>query len=290
MTTQTLLTGSLASLALTVALNSWASPNDATPTSQAPMPSSRVLPLWEMGIATGAGYVPDYPGSDRARARAAILPILIYRGPLLRIENGSIYGRIKQTSNWELNLSANGAFNANNNADRQGMPDLDYLFGLGPQLIYRGWQDQPGSPTLRMKLRAIMSTDLQRIDQRGTSFEPELQWRIARIADTPATLSLSIQPGWGSQSLQSYFYQVNTEEATAARPAFTARAGYMGTEAGLTLTHKPQPDFSWFITARLLSLHGTANRHSPLLRDNSNFSIGAGVVWTPWRSSATASK
>jgi hypothetical protein len=37
-----------------------------------------------------------------------------------------------------------------------------------------------------------------------------------------------------------------------------------------------------------MSLHGAANTGSPLLRDRSNLAMGAGVVWTTWRSSSTA--
>jgi outer membrane scaffolding protein for murein synthesis (MipA/OmpV family) len=279
----TLLACTVASLA---SLNSWAATPDAPATAVATAPTG--LPLWEAGLAAGAGYVPDYPGADRYRTRAAVLPVFIYRGPVLRIDGGSVSGRLARSSDWELDLSANGAFNANNNALRQGMPDLDYLFGVGPQAIYKGLKTWPGKPTLHLKLRAILSTDFSRVDSRGISFDPQLRWRLPQVAGTPATLSLSLQPSWASRSLQSYFYQVNPSEATASRPAYNARAGYMGTEVGMTLSHRPQRDVSWFVTARLLSLHGAANTASPLLRDKSNFSVGAGVVWTPWRSDRRA--
>jgi len=283
----TLLACTVASLA---SLNSWA----ATPATTPDAPATAVttaptgLPLWEAGLAAGAGHVPDYPGADRSRTRAAVLPVFTYRGPVWRIDGGSIRGRLARTTDWELDLSANGAFNASNNALREGMPDLDYLFGVGPQAIYKGLNTWPGKPTLHLKLRAILSTDFSRVDSRGVSFDPELRWRLPRVAGTPATLSLSLQPSWASRSLQSYFYQVNPSEATATRPAYNARSGYMGTEAGITLSHRAQRDVSWFVTARLLSLHGAANTASPLLRDKSNVSVGAGVVWTPWRSDRRA--
>lgn len=298
MKTHTLLACTLASLASLASPHTWATtpttpatpqaPENPTPLSAAPTPARPALPLWEVGLAAGAGHVPDYPGADHSRTRAAVLPIFIYRGPVLRIDNGSIRGRLARSTDWELDLSATGAFNANNNAQRQGMPDLDYLFGLGPQAVYKGLKSWPGQPTLNLKLRAIFSTDFSRVDARGISFDPELRWRMPQVAGTPATLSLSLQPSWASKTLQSYFYQVNPSEATTTRPAHNARAGYMGTEAGITLSHRPQPSLNWFVTARLMSLHGAANTASPLLRDKSNFSVGAGVVWTPWRSARNA--
>ena len=287
---QTLLVFTVAGLASVISLNSWG----ATPVATSDAPATAVataptgLPLWEAGLAAGAGYVPDYPGADRYRTRAAVLPVFIYRGPVLRIDGGSVSGRLARSSDWELDLSANGAFNANNNDLRQGMADLDYLFGIGPQAVYKGLKTWPGKPTLHLKLRAIMSTDFSRVDSRGISFDPQLRWRLPQVAGTPATLSLSLQPSWASRSLQSYFYQVNPSEVAPNRPAHRARAGYMGTEVGITLSHRPQRDVSWFVTARLMSLHGAANTASPLLRDKSNVSVGAGVVWTPWRSDRSA--
>ena len=275
----------------TASLGAWATEPAASqtpPSNMAPATTPAGLPLWEAGLALGAGYVPDYPGADRYRTRGAVLPVFTYRGPVLRIDGGSIRGRLARTPDWELDLSATGAFNARNNALREGMPALDYLFGVGPQAVYKGLRTWPGQPTLHLKLRALMSTDFKQIDGRGFSFDPELRWRLRQVAGTPASLSFSLQPTWASRSLHTYFYQVNPSEATLNRPAYNARAGYLGTEAALTLSHRPKRDVSWFVTARLMSLHGAANTGSPLLRDRSNLAVGAGVVWTPWRSSSTA--
>lgn len=279
-------------VASTASMGVWATTPEASqtvpgnPTLTAPTQTG--LPLWEAGMALGGGYVPDYPGADRYRTRGAVLPVFIYRGPVLRVEGGGIRGRLARTPDWELDLSATGAFNARDNALREGMPALDYLFGVGPQAVYKGLRTWPGKPSLHLKVRALMSTDFKQIDGRGFSFDPELRWRVPRVAGTPASLSFSLQPTWASRSLYTYFYQVSPAEATLNRPAYSARSGYLGTEAAVTLSHRPQRDVSWFVSARLLSLHGAANTGSPLLRDRSNFAVGAGVVWTPWRSSSTA--
>ena len=253
------------------------------------VPAEPGLPRWEAGLAAGFGHVPDYPGADRSRLRAVVLPMLIYRGPVLRVDDGGIRGRLLDTARWEFDLSATAAFDAKGNARRQGMPALDYLFGVGPQWIYKGLQSRRGGPALHLKLRALMSTDLRRLDARGFSIDPELRWRLRAVAGTPAALTLSLQPTWASRELQRYFYEVDPAEANAARPAHRARAGYLGAEAAATLSHRPARGLSWFVTARFTSLHGAANTASPLLRERGNLAVGAGVVWTPWRSTAPAS-
>lgn len=241
-------------------------------------------PKWEAGIALGGGRVADYPGSAESHNRGIVVPVLIYRGPVWRVDQGGIRGRLLDSPDWELNLSATAAFDARNSTAREGMPALDYLFGVGPQLIYKGF----GATTLHLKTRALMSTDFKRIDGRGISFDPELRWRTTPFAGSNTRLTLSLQPSWASRGLQRYFYQVDASHAAPQRPAYQARAGYLGTELAATLSAQYSASLSWFVTARGMSLHGAANADSPLLRDKSNLNVGAGLIWMPWRSRSPA--
>lgn len=256
--------------------------------AQAPPPEESLAepgrPKWELGFAAGGGYVPDYPGAGQSRGRAVVVPMVIYRGPVLRIDQGGIRGRLFRSPDWELDLTASAAFNARNNDARQGMPDLDYLFGAGPQLIYKGWAREDLGTTLHLKARALMSTNFRRIDQRGGTVDVELRWRERPWVGSPATLTLSVQPTWATRPLHRYFYEVEERHATVVRPAWRARSGYLGTEFASTITRRQGPALSWFVTARAMALHGAANIDSPLLRDRSNFTVGAGLVWTPWQS------
>jgi len=247
-------------------------------------------PRWEAGFALGGGRLADYPGADQSHWRVLAAPVLIYRGPILRVDRDGIRGRLLKTSDFELDLSASAAFNVHNNDARQGMPDLDYLFGFGPQLIYKGLRGSDGNgPTLHLKTRALMSTDFHRIHGRGMDIVPEVRWRWAGLPMPQTALSLAIGPTWASRGLNQYFYEVEPSQATPTRPAYAARAGYLGTDATLTLVGQRSSTLSWFVSARAMSLHGSANADSPLLRRDMNFSVGAGVLWTPWQSQARAS-
>lgn len=100
--------------------------------AQTPAPDEAALdgpsrPRWEAGVAAGAGRVSDYPGADQTHARGAVVPIFIYRGPILRVDQSGIRGRFLSNPKWEFDLSATAAFNAKNNDARRGMPGLDYL-------------------------------------------------------------------------------------------------------------------------------------------------------------------
>ena len=271
----------VASLAPLVVLAQAAAPDAASDTSVG-------QPKWEAGLVLGGGWINDYPGADQNHARSLVAPLLIYRGPVLRVDRDGIRGRLFNNSDIEFDLAASAAFNARNSDARQGMPGLDYLFGFGPQLIYKGLRNHWGSPTLHLKARALMSTDFNDIHGRGVALDPELRWRVSPLAGWPGALTFGVQPTWASRSLHKYFYEVDASQATPTRAAYQARAGYLGTELNLTLSRRHSDNLSWFVTARGMSLHGAANLHSPLLRDTSTLSVGAGVLWTPWHSEARA--
>jgi outer membrane scaffolding protein for murein synthesis (MipA/OmpV family) len=244
-------------------------------------------PLWEAGLAAGVGRLADYPGADESHWRGIAVPWFVYRGPVLRIDERGIRGRFVDTARWEFDLTASAAFNARSNDLRSGMPELDYLFGIGPQLVYKGWQAE-GGPSVHLKLRAIQSTDFERIDSRGGTVSTELRWRWPGVAGPGSALIAGIEPTWASRPLQRYFYEVSPAQATPTRPAYEARAGYLGTDFTLTLRRRIDGELAWYVGADLTSLHGAANRASPLLAARSNVAFGAWLVWTPWRSGASA--
>jgi len=245
-----------------------------------------MLARWEGGLAAGGGRVADYPGAGQSHTRGIAVPVFIYRGPVLRIDDDGVRGRLFDHPDLHLDLAATAAFSARDSDARAGMPSLDYLVGIGPQLVYTGWRGAPGSPTLHLQLRGLMSTDLSTLNGRGASLSPAVRWRwpLPVPSARPLNLSASLQPTWASAPLMRYFYEVPAVHASADRPAYRARAGYLGTEWALTLSRRESSTLTWFATVRGMSLHGAANRASPLLRSRSDVSIGAGLMWTPWQS------
>ncbi|WP_260502014.1 MipA/OmpV family protein [Aquabacterium sp. J223] len=232
--------------------------------------------------------LPDYPGADRSRVRGLVLPVLLYRGPVWRVDGEGVRSRLVAQPDWTLDLSASGAFRSRDNPAREGMPPLDWLVGLGPQLVWHGWREAPGRPTLHLKARALLSTDGRDWHGRGHVLEPEVRWHwTAPLPGGPGRLSFGVQPTWASEALHRYFYEVAPSQATGRRPAWDARAGYFGTEVKLTLGRRESQALSWFVTARALSLHGAANEGSPLAKEGLNWTVGLGLVWTPWRSAET---
>ena len=246
-------------------------------------------PLFELGLVSGGGYLPDYPAAGESRVQGLVLPYVVYRGEILRVgDEGFVRGRIVRTPRLELDISLSGSFpvESDDNDARRGMPDLDSLGEIGPRLqitLARAARD--AKIDLEFPLRAVFSTDFtSAIDYRGIVFAPELAYQHENFLGGGVELKLSAGPSFASEKLMAYFYEVPPGFATADRPAFSARAGYLGTRLQLLLTKQFSDRLQSFFGLRGNFHHGSANRGSPLFRDTATFSVGFGLILSFYQS------
>ena len=63
----------------------------------------------------------------------------IYRGDIFRSDDEGTRARISSNDRYEFGISGGGNFPVDSNKikARNGMPNLDFLFGLGPNFLYR---------------------------------------------------------------------------------------------------------------------------------------------------------
>lgn len=250
------------------------------------------LPLWELGVAAIGVSVPDYPGADRNRLRVLPLPYAIYRGKTLRADDEGLRSRYLFSPTAELDVSFGGALPADSsgNAAREGMPDLDLLLEVGPQLTLRLAEPEPGASwRLVLPVRGVFSTDFSNFKSRGLLFAPELTYARSKVAGSAWTTSLTASSGLATESLHRYFYEVAPEFAQPARPAYEARGGYLESSLTAAVSRGFRDRLNVFVFGRVTSLHGAANADSPLLRDDLNFALGAGFTYRLRRSTETVS-
>ncbi|MFT6993129.1 MAG: outer membrane scaffolding protein for murein synthesis (MipA/OmpV family) [Paraglaciecola sp.] len=249
-------------------------------------------PVWEVGVFAAAFNSPEYPAAGQSQTNVVPAPYFIYRGETLRIGEGSIARAVAIDKDWyELDLSLAGSFNANSedNEARAGMPDLDFIFELGPQLRIRLSKfefEQHGNAEifLNLQARGAFSTDFSGIDKRGYVFQPVLSYRQRGWLSEKTALSVSLSPTWATEKLHDYFYQIDSDFVTDQRQAYDAKGGYLGTDLSVGLSFNATEDIRIFTFGRV-SLHsGSANEDSPLFREKSTFSYGVGMVWRFWES------
>lgn len=237
--------------------------------------------LIEVGTLQMGMNSPDYPASDQNHNHYLIVPFFHYSGKNVRSDSEGLFRyRFVDKDFYGIDLSFSGSFPAKSrdNALRNGMSDLVWLGELGPRFFYYFHRTPKHQWRLNIPLRAVVSTDFTTTNARGLVFAPGISSRHTQVFGTPLDWSFSWSFNYASQELMSYFYEVPRENATATRPEYGAKAGFLGTDIGTTLRMR-KDNFIYFIGLKSSFHDGAANENSPMFRTKQNNSIHVGFVW-----------
>jgi outer membrane scaffolding protein for murein synthesis (MipA/OmpV family) len=240
-----------------------------------------------LGVAAGGIYSPDYPAADTNSVHGLVLPYVVYRGDILRLGKDSIAKGVFIDNDYaELNVSLAAAFNArsSDNTARRGMPNLDYLGEIGPQLKIKLGEWCGGKSELQLPVRAVFSTDFSRVDHRGYRFNPKFVHERHNIFNFGIDMDSSIGSIFATKKLQEYFYRVEPRFATAARPAYEADGGYLGSEITLGLSFGVTDHVRAYVGGHVGYYGGAANQESPLFRQEVNTSVYVAFTWSIFQS------
>lgn len=239
----------------------------------------------------GGGYLPDYPAAGQNHFNGLALPYIAYRGEILRSdEKGLLRGRLMHTDDIEFDISLNGSFpvDSDDNDARRGLPDLDWLGEIGPRLQVVLARAPAGSAKVELELpiRAVFSTDFSDWNYRGVVAAPEIAYQHRNFLGQDIQVKLGMGATFATVQLMEYFYEVAPRFATAARPAFTADSGYLGSKVQLVGFKALNDRWRAFAGLKVDLHHGAANEDSPLFKDKTTFSAGLGLVWSFYQSDA----
>ncbi|MGW8309857.1 MAG: MipA/OmpV family protein [Thiogranum sp.] len=258
-------------------------------------PTDDVKPLWEVGVGAFSGWLPDYPAAGENTMRTIALPYVVYRGDFWRVggedNRGAVSGRFLKNDNYEFDVTLSAAFpvDSDENKARRDMPDLDYLFGIGPQLIFK-FINEPNRRKLdfHLQARAVYSTDFSSLSSRGYVFNPKLSYVREHLTDLNLRVSSSVGPVFATEALMDYFYEVQPEFVTPDRSAYDAKAGYLGSNITAVVSRRFNKRFRALLGSRLGIYHGAANSDSPLFEDELTLSVFAAFAWSFAQSSLPA--
>ena len=229
-------------------------------------------PLYEIGIAAGAGYISDYPGADQGRWRYIALPSFAYRGNIIRQDKRRTRARFFKSERLDIDLSFGASFPANSkdNKAREGMSDLDWLGEMGPRVNISFFEDDLHRLELELPVRAVASTDFKFTRQRGFRFYPQLDYTI-KLNDK-FRINTSLKMNWGSEELTDYFYEVTPQDATLEREEFDAKAGYLGSAVSVSTYYRYQKLF-YGLGLRYSRFDNATNETSPLFQRTEDLTV-----------------
>ncbi len=244
---------------------------------------AELRPEWELGLGATGFTFPDYRGSDERRSFVLPFPYVIYRGDILRVDRQGVRGVFFESDRVELDFSASGTppVDSDKNRAREGMPDLDPTFEIGPRLnvVLARDHDRERARSLRLPVRAVIATDLSYADGAGVVAYPNLTYD-ARPRFFEGRWRLGLQAGllYATRRYHRYFYQVDPQFATPERPAYTASGGYSGAALAASLTRRFEKIWLGGF-ARFEALKGVAFESSPLVRRDYAFTAGIAVAY-----------
>jgi outer membrane scaffolding protein for murein synthesis (MipA/OmpV family) len=244
--------------------------------------SATEKPLWELGVGLSALSFPDYRGSDESGLYAMPFPYLVYRGDFLKADRNGIRGTFFDSDRVEFNVSFGASLpvSSDDNVARRGMPDLKPTVEIGPSLDLNLWRtpDRRYKLDLRLPVRTAITLHGGMRDI-GWVFSPRFNLDITDVPGMPGwNLGVLAGPMYGSKRNHEYSYSVDSAYATAARPAYDAKAGYAGSQFLLALS-KRYPKYWVGAFARWDTLDGAAFAASPLVKSDHYFAAGIGIAW-----------
>jgi hypothetical protein len=248
-------------------------------------------PLWEWSLAAFSRYGNIYPGSADTQFNIIPLPIPRFRGRFLRLgeeTDSPIRGRVFRRDRIKLDIDFDINFGADNEdiPIRTGMPELDFVLEVGPELSFQFIDHEPSNwrAFLNLPLRAAISWPGFDPRWQGVVFAPEIRIRKRLREDRKDELSYLVSASFASSDYMNYFYGVQPEFAVPGRAAFDAKGGYIGTELGMTYRRQLASRYE-VVTGMRIGFHqGAKNRNSPLFQDDISGSIFVAVLWKFWES------
>ena len=165
------------------------------------------------------------------------------------------------------------------------MPDLNFLFEIGPQLEVRLLDEVvDGESRLQSRftseVRAVFETDFTEVNHQGLVAEAGVDINLRNVRGSGIDVGAAIDFTYANEKLQDYFYEVSPQYGTPTRPVFNAKGGYLESKLSIGVGFRPLNNVAVFMGAFTGLYDGAANEDSPLFETTSQTGFALGVVWT----------
>ncbi len=261
-----------------------------TPDTSASGLKTEAKPTFEFGVAAAALRVPAYPSSSVKNDRFFAAPWFIYRGDKVQVKEGGVELKAFQSEKLIVDVGIGAALgsDATDTPLRAGLPDLDFIFQLGPRFTVPLIDETVDGIRTRFNwvsgVRLAVSTDFQSLDFQGPLATTELRFRKTGFKNNNLEFNASVGTTWLGDQLMDYFFSVEPQFATPARPAFDADAGFLSLELSAAVIYKPTPKLTTALVFGVNSHAGSGIEESPLFEDTVTTQALLAVSYTIFQS------
>lgn len=238
----------------------------------------------EVGVGVFNVQLPHYPGANQKKTYVLPSPYIYYSNDKVNIDRNQLTGYLWKKDKWHLDLSAGAGIsvNSDDNEAREGMPDLDWVFELGPSLKYfiSGNTNTTERWFSEFFIRKAIATDFSSIDDIGWRYGPSMTYQSDIFSHKERKLMLTIRANinYSDAKYLDYYYGVQPEFVSSTRHAYETKSGYAGSDISIGLTYKT-PKFWYGGFIRYYALNNSIVETSPLFFKQDSLAVGFGFSW-----------
>lgn len=248
--------------------------------------SSQVKAEYQLDLGAGifAIQLPHYPGAEQDKSYLLPMPYVYYESDEFELERNQLTGFMWSKGKWHLDLSAGAgiAVNSDDNRARISMPDLDWVFELGPSIKYYviGTPKADQQWFAELFARKALGTDFGSVTNVGWRYGPSMtyQKQFWQNGRDRFELTARVNVNFSDYRYLNYYYGVQQQYATAQRSEFDNGSGYAGSDLSLGLTYKTAALWTGGYL-RYHQLSGSNQSDSPLVFERQSWAVGFGIVW-----------
>lgn len=241
--------------------------------------SENSAPKWDYGIGFGGVHFEQYPAAGKYTQLALPVPTFKYRGEILYADDrdgAQLFLFKSETFKIEFSGFGYPPLESKENSNRKDMKDLPLLVALGPQMLYK--------PTtwLELVLGYYESLSLTAENQKTSGFAYQTraifshEFESELFKNTKFLNRLFLTARYGSKKLQSLYYDIGIQDATAQRPAFKSREGLLSQEVGYLLQTETGR-WNSYVGFALTDYSQSRNKKSPLFESERAFTFFVGI-------------
>src|SRR5690606_7432191 len=162
-----------------------------------------------LGAGIGGQYLPHYRGSSETHTTVLPIPVIQYRGRILKSDNEGTRLEVSLAERIEFNVSADLALreSIDDNRLRAGMPELKSEFQLGPSINIALTGDGVKRVFIvRLPIRPAFAIG-DGVDYIGFTANPMVTWISPRLFED-WRMSLNMGVLYGSRDYHLHYYSV----------------------------------------------------------------------------------
>ncbi len=231
-----------------------------------------------LSLGLGGSFLsyPSYLGSKKQNTLFVPIPYIKYRSKYLNIDKDKVYNEIYKKNKFSLEFSLVGTLPSKNDGSlREGMPNLDAVFEIGPKLMYNIVKKGNMESNIEIPIRAAFSIG-SKIDYEGYFSSLDFSSKIRLYKDFDFIFTSGIS--YSSKKLNNYYYEVKKEYVTANREEYHSKSGYSTFHNSIALTRKSDK-FGFGVFLKHYNLNNSVFLDSPLIETKNSFFYGTALIY-----------